>query len=173
MREALSNGEIFHCDVYLKHGELDKRWFKLAAAATLSDDGRIEQIAGSITDIQALKDGKQEVYQLVSAPEDISRTDSLTGLANRRYCNESLAEQLARARRYKHAVSALVIDADNFKAINDAHGHLTADDVLASLAQTIRQACRPVHFACRFGGEEFVVLMPETDIDGARPQPDL
>jgi diguanylate cyclase (GGDEF)-like protein len=96
-----------------------------------------------------------------------SRIDGLTGLLNRRGIDERLAEEAARATRYGHELSVLMIDLDDFKAINDRYGHAAGDEALRSTAGEIADAIRSIDVAGRYGGEEFLVLLPETGAAGA------
>ncbi len=94
--------------------------------------------------------------------------DPLTGLANRRVWDERLAQALQRAARQQSWLSLLVIDADNFKQLNDRWGHVTGDACLVRLASVLRENCREGQdLVARFGGEEFVVLLEATDMQGA------
>lgn len=94
--------------------------------------------------------------------------DPLTGLANRRVLDERLAQALQRAARQQTWLSLLVIDADNFKQLNDRWGHVTGDACLVRLAEALREHCREGQdLVARFGGEEFVVLLESTDTQGA------
>ena len=94
----------------------------------------------------------------------LATSDSLTGLFNRGYVDDRLAMELSRAQRYGKALSLAVIDADHFKALNDTHGHTAGDAVLKKLAEMLRGSFRQSDTAGRYGGEEFVVILPETDI---------
>ena len=94
-------------------------------------------------------------------------TDSLTGLYNRRHLEHRLTQELARAQRHTQPLACLFIDADHFKAINDAFGHPAGDRVLAALARRLTGRLRASDIATRYGGEEFAVLLPHTDIDSA------
>ena len=95
--------------------------------------------------------------------------DSLTGLYVRRYFDHRLSEEEARLRRYGGVVSLVMADVDHFKRINDTHGHQQGDVVLREVARLMRQAVRKeVDVVCRYGGEEFVVLLPHTPITGAQ-----
>jgi diguanylate cyclase (GGDEF)-like protein len=96
-----------------------------------------------------------------------SRIDALTGLANRRGLEERLQEEIARAIRYGHPFSMLMIDLDDFKVVNDRFGHAAGDRALESVAAVIQESIRTIDIASRFGGEEFVVLLPETALSGA------
>ncbi len=93
--------------------------------------------------------------------------DALTGLHNRRYFHETLAREVARARRYDRRLALIVFDVDDFKAINDRIGHLSGDAVLAETADRVREAVRSADIACRVGGDEFAVILPEASTDDA------
>jgi diguanylate cyclase (GGDEF)-like protein len=93
--------------------------------------------------------------------------DSLTGLQNQRCFHEFLAREIARARRYERRLSLMVFDLDDFKSVNDRLGHLNGDVVLAEVADRIRRVVRSADIACRVGGDEFAVIMPETGLEDA------
>jgi diguanylate cyclase (GGDEF)-like protein len=93
--------------------------------------------------------------------------DALTGLHNRRYFHETLAREVARAHRYDRLLALLVFDLDDFKTINDRIGHLAGDTVLAQVAERVRDVVRSADVACRVGGDEFAVILPESTIDDA------
>ena len=96
----------------------------------------------------------------------LSLTDPLTGLWNYRYLRESLRREVERASRFGRMLAVLVLDLDHFKGVNDTHGHAAGDAVLGEFARRIRVGLREVDVAFRQGGEEFVVLLPETDAYG-------
>ena len=98
----------------------------------------------------------------------LATSDSLTALFNRGYVDDRLAIELGRARRYGKLLTIAVIDADHFKALNDAHGHPMGDLVLQKIGAILRESCRQSDTVGRYGGEEFVVLLPETDIETAQ-----
>ncbi len=100
--------------------------------------------------------------------ETLAITDGLTGVYTRRYFLERFEEEVQRSSLRRAKLSFLMIDADHFKAINDQHGHLTGDMVLKEISNVIRENVREIDIVGRFGGEEFCVVLPETDMEGAR-----
>ena len=90
--------------------------------------------------------------------------DALTGLHNRRYFHETLGREVARAHRYNRQLALIVLDLDDFKAINDRIGHLAGDAVIAESAERVRDVVRSADIACRVGGDEFAVIMPESTL---------
>ncbi len=88
--------------------------------------------------------------------------DWLTGLHNRRYFEETLAEHIEAANRYGRELSLVLFDIDHFKQINDTHGHEAGDDVLCQFAQLLESTARKADIVCRYGGDEFSVILPET-----------
>ena len=103
----------------------------------------------------------------LGAIRTVGTIDGLTGLFNRQMFNELLRREAARARRYKEPLSLILIDIDHFKKINDTHGHLIGDRVLIALSSELQQIIRTSDLLCRWGGEEFALLLPHTDLSGA------
>ena len=99
--------------------------------------------------------------------ETRAATDALTGLPNRRACQDNLKRLVAHASRSVSALSAILLDLDRFKQINDRDGHEVGDDVLAAVGEVLAGSVRASDFAGRYGGEEFLILLPDTDTDGA------
>ncbi len=93
--------------------------------------------------------------------------DALTGLHNRRFFHETLARECARAHRYERKLSLIVFDLDDFKEINDRIGHLAGDAVLSEAAERVRDVVRTADIACRVGGDEFAIILPEASIEDA------
>jgi len=105
-----------------------------------------------------------ELYQEI---ERIAITDSLTEVHTRRYCLERLAEEVGRSKQQGLDMALLMLDVDHFKDINDNFGHLTGDQVLREIARLIKENLREIDIAGRFGGEEFCIILPDTDTEGA------
>jgi diguanylate cyclase (GGDEF)-like protein len=103
----------------------------------------------------------EEIYRIMTV-------DALTQTYNRRYFDEALEREHNRGRRYKRDLSLIVFDIDHFKRINDEHGHVAGDQVLAQLAIAVKQRLRAQDIFARIGGEEFAVLLPEVPLAGAR-----
>jgi diguanylate cyclase len=112
------------------------------------------------TDSQLLTDELTRVHLL-------SLTDELTGLPNRRAFTRRLEDEVARVQRYGYPLSLALIDLDGFKAVNDAYGHPAGDEVLRTFATSILSMFRHHDMVSRYGGEEFAVLLPNTDVEGA------
>lgn len=105
--------------------------------------------------------------RLFGEVQQLARTDSLTGLHNRRNFMELAQREFGRARRHQHPLTAIMLDIDQFKQANDTYGHAVGDQVLQIVAARCRETVREIDILGRYGGEEFVVLLLETDIDGA------
>lgn len=155
IRRLLSQQDS-HTDVTIYH----ERFLAISAAAIRTDDGRLVGKAALIRDIT-------EEQRLETMLRAMSNTDGLTGLANRRMLDESLAAEVARAEQTGRALSILMFDVDHFKKFNDQYGHAQGDRVLVAVADAARQSVRNVDLACRYGGEEFVIILTETPLDGA------
>ncbi len=111
---------------------------------------------------------RKELERANADLERLARTDSLTGLANRRRFMEALDREADRYQRYQRSASLVLLDLDHFKSVNDTHGHAVGDNVLREVAVVLRSMCRDVDLAARLGGEELAMLLPETGSPGAR-----
>jgi diguanylate cyclase (GGDEF)-like protein len=98
---------------------------------------------------------------------ELASRDSLTGLYNRRHFNELLQTRLAEALRYNSELTCVMIDLDNFKTVNDVFGHQVGDDLLMIASSAVKQELRASDVAARFGGDEFIILLPQTDVQQA------
>jgi two-component system cell cycle response regulator len=143
---------------------------------TTSDDGPLTdhdlEFSGQV--IRSAVAALEKAYDLehaVLGQEQLRRlaeTDPLTAVYNRRALMQKLEQEMDRAARYATRLTAMMIDIDNFKHINDTHGHLVGDKVLKQLANLLKREQRSVVFLARYGGEEFVVLLPETTVAESR-----
>jgi len=107
--------------------------------------------------------------QLQEELERVSRTDALTQLSNRRHGTQRLEEEMNRSRRYGRGLAVAIMDVDHFKKVNDTHGHQAGDEVLVTVAQQLQDASRTSDCVIRWGGEEFLIVLPETRLrDAAR-----
>jgi two-component system, cell cycle response regulator len=107
----------------------------------------------------------RELSRMNSELAELATTDALTGVHNRRHFMSRATEELKRCRRHRHQFGILLFDADHFKRINDTLGHAQGDKVLVAIAGSLRKALRETDLVARFGGEEFVVGLPETPLD--------
>lgn len=114
-----------------------------------------------------LKKLQDELISTLKKVEKLSVTDPLTGLYNRRHLMEILQQEYERAVRYSTKFSIIMVDIDHFKDFNDRYGHLTGDMVLTKVAQELKRNLRKHDIIGRYGGEEFVIILPETDLKGA------
>ena len=143
----------------------DGSWHWLRTSSTFAADEGL--VYARSTDITELKRVEGEREQLLGEVQDLARRDPLTGLPNRRALGEMLPRELARARRARSPLCVAIVDIDHFKAYNDSHGHLAGDEVLREAAMAWDGALRAEDAIVRFGGEEFLVLLPDTTIDQA------
>ncbi len=138
-----------------------ERAFHVQATALSNDASeRPREMALVFRDITELTKIKQEM-------ERLAHTDFLTGLHNRRYFMQRLAEETERVKRGNQPMSVLLIDMDSFKTVNDTHGHDVGDRVLQVIASVTQEVKRMADVAARIGGEEFAMLLPDTDREGA------
>ncbi|WP_435794188.1 sensor domain-containing diguanylate cyclase [Neptuniibacter pectenicola] len=108
-----------------------------------------------------------ERYDLERQLHILSVTDELTGLFNQRHFYKVMAKELDRAKRYHHPLSIICFDLDDFKQVNDSLGHLEGDRVLRTIGELLKDTLRQIDIPVRYGGDEFMVLLPETDIQAA------
>lgn len=142
-------------------------WHLWSHHAIFNDQGNLVEYQGTGRDITERKLAEEEILTAKKQAEQLARTDTLTGVDNRRSFIDTAEEEFIRSRRFNHPMSVLMIDIDQFKRINDTHSHAAGDEVLKSFAMTIRCALRNVDHFGRIGGEEFSAILIETSIGQA------
>lgn len=160
VEEAIRNDELYQVTyrVELPNGEY--RWID-SRADILYEDGEPRRMIGVQTDITELKEANRKL-------EELAKRDSLTGLANKRELTRKLEQEWNRARRNETPLALVIVDVDRFKEYNDRYGHSAGDDVLETVGDLLNELTRrPGDMAARFGGDEFVLILPETTEEGA------
>ncbi len=172
----------FRRELELRHKDGATVWTEVIASPQLDAEGRIVALAGVTRDISERKRFETELLRARDATETANRalrdaneelnrlatTDTLTGVRNRRHFEAVATAEMARLDRYGEPLSLLLFDIDHFKAVNDRYGHLIGDQVLVTLTQRVRGQLRAVDVLARWGGEEFVVLLPHCGAEEAR-----
>jgi diguanylate cyclase (GGDEF)-like protein/PAS domain S-box-containing protein len=181
--EALTSGRLDNFQIEKRFINKDGStfWGTVAAKAIRSANGVLENIIIIISDITLLKSTEAELINanrlLVTQLEEISILrdrlreqairDPLTNLYNRRFMEETLTLEIHRARRANSTVSLVMMDIDHFKLVNDQFGHKTGDHLLESLGQMLLKNTRKSDVACRYGGEEFLIVLPGSSLEDA------
>lgn len=188
--EELLIGRAPHCDIMLTDDSVSRMHCRLIPGSNgvvISDLNSTNGTYINATSVSTrlLRDGDKvkvgrSIFKFLSGDniehayhEEIYRlktTDGLTGAFNKRYFDEETEREIYRFFRYSRPLSLLMIDIDFFKKVNDTNGHLAGDRVLTQLSQLIMANIRREDVFCRYGGEEFALLMPETDLGGAVEQ---
>ncbi len=152
-----------HCESEEEVNLFDGRWLQVRTRPT--SEGKTLVV---VTDVTRLKNAELALHSAADQLKHLVRTDSLTGLLNRRAFDEAMETEIARSARTAAPMSLLLIDVDRFKAYNDEYGHPAGDDALRLVAKHLRGSLkRPADMAARYGGEEFAAILPDTDEDGA------
>lgn len=158
--DTVRDGVVWSGDITSRHRDGTLYTQSATIAPVQGDDGQPARFVAVMRDVTAVTQRQQELQWLAA-------TDSLTGLPNRRHMVDAVEQELERARCQRLPLSLLVLDIDHFKAVNDTHGHAAGDAVLRALADTCRGQLRSMDVPARMGGEEFVILLPQTTIAGA------
>ena len=156
MRVTIEKGHTWHGEMILRDKSGKKYFLDTTITPILSRDNTVSGYTSVHVDIT----DKKRI-------EDLSNTDSLTNLANRHKLNKDLEYETKRANRYQHPLSVIILDIDHFKAVNDNFGHITGDKTLAEIAKRIQSTIREADLSGRWGGEEFLIICPNTSLEQA------
>jgi diguanylate cyclase (GGDEF)-like protein/PAS domain S-box-containing protein len=143
----------------------DGSWHWLRSSSAYAPDEKL--VYSRSTDVTELREVAAEREQLLEQVEGLARHDALTGLPNRRTLDEQVPREMSRARRHGLSLSLAIVDIDHFKAYNDGHGHLAGDELLRQCARAWDGELRGSDTIVRYGGEEFLVLLPDTEAEPA------
>jgi len=160
VRVALEKEESFSLEYEVTRKDGSRIWVWERGRGVQEDDGSLH-LEGIILDISDRKVLETELEQMATR-------DPLTGLLNRREMSRVLDEELQRARRYQRPMAVLWVDFDHFKDVNDTYGHAAGDSVLRAISRLLLASGRSVDSIGRFGGEEFVIVLPEMDLEEAQ-----
>ena len=152
--------EVGQHDLKFRRKDGGELWAMISTNSIRDGQGGFAGVLAMVADITDRKRMEETLRRLATQ-------DSLTGLFNRRYFFAVAKREFQRSQRYGHSLALLLLDIDYFKRINDAYGHRAGDQVLRTIAEIMRGGLRQVDIPCRYGGEEFVMLLPETPLDTA------
>jgi diguanylate cyclase (GGDEF)-like protein/PAS domain S-box-containing protein len=158
---TMEDGSLRETEVFLHHKKGHRVPVSVRTAPLRDDQGRIEGAVEIFTDLGAREAKLLRLQEL----ERLAMKDGLTGLANRRYMENELSSRVDESRRYGVPFGVLFMDIDHFKEINDRYGHDAGDDVLRTVASTLEECARSFDVVGRWGGEEFVALVRNVDIE--------
>jgi diguanylate cyclase (GGDEF)-like protein/PAS domain S-box-containing protein len=174
-RHVQEEGKVRNYEAWFRTARGEQVPTSLSASVLADRDGRILGTLGILKDVTVEKRLERKlsytIEMLQEANENLGRlalTDSLSGLKNQRFFHRKLEEELLRSQRTLRPTTLLLIDIDKFKKFNDSFGHQVGDRVIQEMGTTILQSIRKIDHGCRYGGEEFTVILPETSADNAQ-----
>lgn len=168
IKKTFQSGDPCAKEKKVKLSTGEELWLEIYTYPMLDDSGIVHQVIEYTRDVTERKKSDAEHRRLIDRLEYLSNIDGLTGLLNRRALTEQLTYEIDRARRYRSALTLILCDIDNLKEINDTYGHIAGDTAIQLVAGMLRNSLRSVDIAGRYGGDEFLVIVPETGGEGAR-----
>ncbi len=163
LRKSTLIDGAFEAEEFVEGADGVGKWLFFTATALRSRDGVVIGAIETMQDVTERRMAEESLRESEERYRQLSLTDSLTQLSNARQFNMALDQELERSVRYRRPLTLLIVDVDDFKQVNDTWGHAEGDRVLQTLAGVIQSCLRHADSAYRYGGEEFAVLMPETD----------
>lgn len=181
VQDGVAGRRRFNMDYRIHTADGRERWVHESGLPLIDAEGRVEALEGFISDVTEQRLAEQRLHEALQTQEILNREleinrrelaelairDPLTRLYNRRFMEEALARELVRAEREADSLAVAMLDLDHFKAYNDSYGHAVGDAVLRAFAQAMHGFREGSDVACRFGGEEFVLILPGLDRQGA------
>jgi diguanylate cyclase (GGDEF)-like protein len=165
--EPSPDGDRIHCGLAVPLEGESGRFGSLTVFSRSGDGALDERVLAELEALAERAGPALDNAKRFREARQLADLDALTGLHNRRYFHETLAREVARAQRYDRNLALIVFDLDDFKAVNDRIGHLAGDSVLADAAERVRDVVRSADIACRVGGDEFAVILPESTLADA------
>lgn len=176
-----TQGVALEYEFPMRHKNGSEIWVEISSVPIYGSDGNIKGYQGVGRDVserrqyeaqllqshQQLEKQLNQVAEEKSALQELATRDPLTGIYNRRYLDSVLSRELVRAKRDAKPLAIIMMDLDHFKKVNDQYGHTAGDEVLKALAELLKKGARESDFICRYGGEEFVAVMPSISADQA------
>jgi diguanylate cyclase (GGDEF)-like protein/PAS domain S-box-containing protein len=174
-----NKGAALKYELPMRHKNGGEVWIEISSVPIYGNDGNLKGYQGVGRDISRRREHEAQLlqsHQLLenqlhlaveekSELQELATRDPLTGIYNRRYLDSALSGEFARAKRDGKSLAVIMLDLDHFKKVNDQYGHAAGDEVLKALAELLKKGARESDFICRYGGEEFVAVMPNISVD--------